>query len=310
MNAILQTKALTKRYRRQVAVDGLDLSIRPGSVFALLGRNGAGKTTTLRLMVGLLEPNKGSVEVFGRPLSKLGEAGRAQLGYVSENQELPGWMTVNQLLDFLRPLYPTWDEPFCQKLTALFSLPMDQKIRHLSRGMKMKAAFLSSLSYHPRLLILDEPFSGLDPLIREELIDALVDLTRQEEWTMILSSHDIDEVERLADEIGWLENGKLILREEVTSLQARFRQITARRNHHGGAGPVSESWMAVKVDDKSVSLVDSAFDPAVTPAQLEAAYGALSEIEIEPMSLRRIYIELLRSGRAAATLPAQMAVPV
>ncbi len=116
-----------------------------------------------------------------------------------ENQRLPEWMTVEQLINFCRPMYPTWDPAFCTKLLEEFDLPLDRKLKHLSRGMKMKAALLTSLAYRPRLLVLDEPFSGLDPLVRDEVIRGMLELTEQENWTVLISSHDIDEVERLAD---------------------------------------------------------------------------------------------------------------
>ncbi len=144
---------------------------------------------------------------------------------MSENQALPDWMTVGQLLTFCRPFYPTWDEAFAARLLAQFQLPLSVRLRDLSRGMRVKASLLSSLAYRPRLLVLDEPFTGLDVLVRDEFIRGILELSEQERWTVFVSSHDIDEVERLADWVGVLNGGHLELAEPVSSLQARFRRI-------------------------------------------------------------------------------------
>src|SRR4051812_12855846 len=165
---IIETKNLTRRFGRAEAVHGVNLVVPAGSVFALLGSNGAGKTTTIKMLVNLLRPSAGEARVLGVDSRKLGERELAQLGYVSENQQLPLWMTVRQFFDYCRPFYPTWDRALEKTLLARFDLPLGRKLAQLSRGMLMKAALLSSLAYRPKLLVLDEPFSGLDPLVRDE----------------------------------------------------------------------------------------------------------------------------------------------
>ncbi len=199
MNSVITTQNLTRRYGEVAAVSGLTLTVPEGSIYAFLGANGAGKTTTIKTLMNILTPSSGSARVLGVNSTLLGPKEFAQIGYVSENQRLPEWMTVEQLINFCRPMYPTWDPAFCTKLLEEFDLPLDRKLKHLSRGMKMKAALLTSLAYRPRLLVLDEPFSGLDPLVRDEVIRGMLELTEQENWTVLISSHDIDEVERLAD---------------------------------------------------------------------------------------------------------------
>src|SRR5262249_41009916 len=154
---------------------------------------------------------------------RLGPVQFADLGYVSESMNLPLWMTVTQFLDYCRPLYPRWDKDFEKRLLTQFELPPQAKLRHLSRGMRMKAALLSSLAYRPKLVILDEPFSGLDPLVRDEFIRGLLELTEEEGWTVFISSHDIEEVQRLADRVAIINRGRLELDETSTSLQSRFR---------------------------------------------------------------------------------------
>ena len=222
----IQTKALAKRYGRTVALEPLDLELPPGHAMALLGRNGAGKSTLLRILMGFLTPSSGEVRVLGKEPGELTEADRAQIGYIADSQDLPDGLSVAAYLAFLRPLYPTWDETFCQKLLYLFDLPLDRKLRQLSRGQRVKAAFVGALSFHPRLLLLDEPFGGLDPAVRDEVLDALFDLMTREGWSILASSHEIEEVERLADLVVILDGGKVALREDKDTLLARCRTVS------------------------------------------------------------------------------------
>src|SRR5512145_3260748 len=165
MTHAIDTSALTRRFGRLDAVNGLDLQVPAGSVFALIGPNGAGKTTTIKLLMNLVRPSRGRATVLGVDSRRLGVREFQRIGYVSENQKLPDWMTTGELLDYCRPLYPTWDETFRQKLQRDLDLTSAVPLRKLSRGMRMKAALLASLAYRPELVVLDEPFTGLDPLV-------------------------------------------------------------------------------------------------------------------------------------------------
>jgi ABC-2 type transport system ATP-binding protein len=209
MNPIIETRQLTKRFRRSTAVDGLDLEIPEGAVTAFLGPNGAGKTTTIKCMLNLLRADSGTARVLGCEASALGPEQFRRIGYVSENQELPDWMSVRQLLDYVRPMYPDWDPEFEKRMLREFELPTSTSLRSLSRGQRMKASLLSSLAYRPKLVVLDEPFSGLDPLVRDEFLHGLLELTETEGWTVFVSSHDIEEVERLADRVAIIDRGRL-----------------------------------------------------------------------------------------------------
>ena len=174
MSAI-RTENLIKKFWRVQALNGLNLDVPEGAVYALVGPNGAGKTTAIKILMNIFGPTSGRAEVLGVDSTKI--AGRAftSIGYVSENQELPEWMRVGALLEYLRPFYPSWDRALEDDLIKQFDLPRDRKLRNLSRGMKMKAALASALAYHPKLIVLDEPFTGLDPLVRDELIQGLLE---------------------------------------------------------------------------------------------------------------------------------------
>ena len=297
----IETQSLTKRFGKKIALNELNLAIEPGTILGLLGPNGAGKTTALRILTDILRPSSGEARVFGVPTSQMGRREFERLGYVSENQKLPGWMTVRDLLNYLRPLYPTWDEPFCQHLIKTFDLPTNQKIRTLSRGMKMKAALISSLAYRPELLILDEPFSGLDPVVRHDLIEGLIEFTTAEKWTVLLASHDIDEVERLSDRIAIIDYGKLILHEDLDQLRTRFRQFNITSDLNGSAWPgdAPATWMQPRSSGRTLEFVDSQFNPDSGEADIQKRFSAASSIDSRSMSLEEIYLAIARQARAS-----------
>ena len=224
MPAVIETVDLTRRFGRLEAVDGLNLRVLPGNIFAFVGPNGAGKTTTIKLLLNLLKPTSGKAFVLGTDSRRIGPRELARIGYVSENQDVPDWMTVDQLIAYVRPLYPTWDDGLCRTLRRDLDLTSRLRIRSFSRGMRMKAALLVSLAYRPELVVLDEPFSGLDPLARDELVRALLELTGERTWTTLMSSHDIDEVERLADSIAFINQGRIFLTDSVQELIGKYRK--------------------------------------------------------------------------------------
>jgi ABC-2 type transport system ATP-binding protein len=224
MTAVIETVDLTRRFGRLDAVEGLNLQVPAGSLFAFVGPNGAGKTTTIKVLLNLLRPTSGKAIVLGTDSRNIGPRELARIGYVSENQDLPDWMTVEQLIAYVRPFYPTWDEKLCRKLQRDLDLTSRLPVRSFSRGMRMKAALLVSLAYRPELIVLDEPFSGLDPLARDELIRALLELTGEHNWTTLISSHDIDEVERLADSIAFIDKGRIVITDSVQDLIGKYRR--------------------------------------------------------------------------------------
>jgi len=313
MNPVIQTESLSKRYGRTEAVHDLTLSVPEGSIFAFVGPNGAGKTTTIKTVMNILEPSSGRATVLGVDSRRLGPTEFQQIGYVSENQELPGWMTLDGLLAYCRPLYPAWDTAFAEDLRRRLDLPSSRRIKDFSRGMRMKAALLSSLAYRPRLLVLDEPFAGLDALVRDEFIQGILELAEQAQWTVFISSHDIDEVERLADWIGVINEGRLHLAEPVASLTGRFRRVEA--TFEGDApipSPLPASWLGVERAAHTLRFVESAGGED-DEACVRAALAGATRVEIAPMPLKAIFMALARTFRTnaagdqgkAAFLPAQ-----
>ena len=298
MNSAIETKNLTKRFGKNTAVQDLNLSVPTGSIFAFLGPNGAGKTTTIKTVMNIMKATQGSSTVLGVDSRKLGPEEFAQIGYVSENQEMPEWMTGDQFLHYCKSMYSTWDNKFCSDLTEQFNLSLKQKLKDLSRGMKMKTALVSSLAYRPKLLIFDEPFSGLDPLVRDEFISGVLKITESENWTVFISSHDIDEVERLADWVGIIDKGLLKIVEEAESLQGRFRRVELTLKEATDTKPeFPKEWFLPKQQDRAVHFVDSQYVKGKSEDKIREVFPNSSNIEIAGMSLREIFVVFAKRFR-------------
>ena len=316
--AAIQTVGLAKEYRRTQALYPITLTVPRGSVFALVGHNGAGKTTLIKLLMNMIHPTAGSATILGRDCAHLTGADFTRIAYASENQELPDWMTVGQFLTYLKGFYPAWDDA---GLVQQLELPLDRKLKHLSRGMLMKAALASILAFSPEIILLDEPFSGLDPLVRDELIEALMARVRPRSLagyealagtpdaarpTILISSHDLAEVESFATHIGFLHQGKLLFAEEMSSLTARFREVTLLLppqlpGEVGTGGAAPESWLLLEQTPTAARFVHIHADTEPVAAQVAAVFpGIAPQIQIAPMTLRGIFLALAKSGRTPA----------
>jgi ABC-2 type transport system ATP-binding protein len=293
---VIETHDLSLRYGKTEALHGLTLSVPKGSVYALLGANGAGKTTAIKALMNLLRPSGGSASVLGVDSLKLAPAQFEQIGYVSENQQFPGWMTVRQLLDFCRPFYPTWDMDLERTLLKALSLPEDRRLKNLSRGMLMKASLLSSLAYRPRLLVLDEPFSGLDALVREEFVHGLLEVFGSGDWTLFISSHDIEEVERLADTVAVIDEGRLQFSESTEDLLGRFRRIEGTIRPELGAQTPPAGVLDWQLDGSFVRFVEAAYSAEKLEALQKNVFPG-AHLEALPMTLREIFVSQTRSSR-------------
>jgi len=300
MSAILRAEGLCKRFGRTDVLRDLALSVDEGSVYGLVGPNGAGKTTTIKILMNIIEASSGRAMVLDEDSRRLGPRHFQQIGYVSENQEMPDWMTVEYLMAYLKPFYPTWDDGRARELLKQFELPTHRKLKHLSHGMRMKAALASSLAYHPQLLVLDEPFTGLDPLVRDEFIEGLIESAQ--ETTMLISSHDLAEIEHFATHIGFLDHARLHFSESLSVLSDRFREIEVTRDAPAPL-PVDwpRQWLQPESSGTLVRFVDSQFDRDRTAAEVRRLFGDASRVAATPMSLRAIFVTLARDSRKAAT---------
>ena len=285
-------------FGRFSALQDLNLQVKSGTAMALLGENGAGKTTTLRILTNLYCASTGTGTVLGQALGCDDSSFFQRIGYVSENQKLPLRWTLQGLLDYLKPQYPNWDDDFCRELIENFELPLDRRLGQMSRGMQMKSSLVSSLAYRPELLLLDEPFSGLDPLVREEFIDGVLELMDGGNWTLLLSSHDIHEVERLCDEVTLIEQGRVTISEPLDQLQHRFRRWSIHTSDARDPGELPEDWLLVEHHDSNHwSLVETRHDPANSQANIEKYFGPLNGQECQSLSLREIYLILAKDKK-------------
>lgn len=295
MSSAIRTEHLTKRFRSVEALRGLNLSVSQNSIYALVGPNGAGKTTTIKILMNIIAPTSGHAEVLGLDCSLLRGAAFASIGYVSENQQLPEWMKVGELLRYMQPFYPTWDKELEAELVKELDLPLNRKLKTLSRGMRMKAALASSLAYRPKLIVLDEPFTGLDPLVRDEFIQGL--LERASESTIFISSHDLAEIESFASHVGYLQDGQLLFSEELNSLSDRFREVEVALPSRAAPRNIwPDSWMQIEVFENAVRFVESNFEDDSLRGEISRRFGEVRDITLTPMSLRSIFVAIARSN--------------
>lgn len=293
----IETEGLSKTFRRHDAVQHVSLSVPKGAVYALVGENGAGKTTTLRLLVNILAPDSGTARVLGVDSRRLGRREFLRLGYVSENQTLPDRLTVAQYFRYLRSLYPNWDQRLEAELLGRFALPHDRPLGKLSHGMRMKAMLAGALSFRPELLILDEPLSGLDPLVRDEVMEGL--LQQAEQTTIVISSHELSELEGAATHMAFMDRGRVLFQEPVDVVSARFREITATLGDEGDlAAKLPASWLSPERSRNVFRCVETAFvSDADVLQKLILHVGAVGHVDVRPMSLREIAKSLMRAMR-------------
>ena len=227
-DAIVAVDGLTRRFGPKKALDNVNLTLPRGVVFGLVGANGAGKTTLIRHILGLLRAEAGSVRVFGRdpvadPAGVLGK-----IGYVSEEHDVPSWMRVWELMRYTQAFFPTWDPAYAEELRGRFELDPDVRIKHLSKGQRARADLLVALAHRPELLVLDEPSAGLDPIVRRDILEAVIRAIADDGRTVLFSSHLLNEVERVADQVTMIHQGKIVFSSALDDLLATHRCWTLR----------------------------------------------------------------------------------
>jgi ABC-2 type transport system ATP-binding protein len=293
---MIEVDNVWKKYGRFDALRGLSMAIPQGSAFALIGANGAGKSTTIKCLMNIITPSRGRAVVMGVDSQKLSPRELAQIGYVSENQKLPGRMTVAGYLDYLRGFYPTWDRRLETEILEQLLLPSDRKIGALSHGMRMKMALACALPFRPKLLVLDEPFSGLDPLVRDEFLESL--LRQSGETTILISSHELSEIEGVATHIAFLDRGKLLFQEPMDDLTDRLREVYVTLNGDARLPKSApKEWLNIRATGSVLSFVDTAYSQDRLAATIAAVLGQVRDIDARPMGLRAIFTTLARATR-------------
>jgi ABC-2 type transport system ATP-binding protein len=304
--AVVEVTGLTHRYGRVRALSDVSLAVPDGAVYALIGPNGAGKTTLLRILSGLLRPTSGRASLLGTDVRRLRASDRMSIGYVAEGQRLPGWMRLGKLEAYLAPLYPSWDHALADDLRARFRLDPDRRIRTLSRGEHMKAALLCTLAPRPRLLLMDEPFTAMDALVKDELVRGLLATASSEGWSVLISSHDLAELEALADRVGFLDGGRLLLSEPMEALRDRFKRVQIVL--HDGVAPLDLPAGRLSEERSGPRVTFLISDPDdVVESELRHRYADAARLDISAATLREIFVALARSAHTPQS-PSEVAV--
>lgn len=221
----IEAKNLTKRYGSTLATNGLNLTVRRGTTFGLLGPNGAGKSSFIRMLMGLSDIDEGSATLLGFDVEERPTELRQRIGYVPELHFIYRWMSVGDVIQFVSALYKRWDKSLADELLTKFELPKKKKVKALSKGMVAKLGLLLALAHRPELLVLDEPTSGLDPVIREDFLESVLRSDALDNRTILFSSHHVDDVERVADDVGIMVDGQLVLCGAVDTVREQVKRV-------------------------------------------------------------------------------------
>ena len=226
--SVVDIQGVSRTFGNKKALEDVTLTIPRGGVFGLIGGNGAGKTTIIKHVLGMLKAQQGTVRVFGldpvqNPVETLG-----RIGYLSEDRDLPDWMRISEMMCYTQAFYPQWDDAYAEELRVAFDLDKNVKVKTLSRGQRARAGLLVALAYRPDLLVLDEPSSGLDPVVRRDILGAIIRTIADEGRTVLFSSHLLDEVERVADRVAIIHQGRIMLTASMEEIKEQHRRMTLR----------------------------------------------------------------------------------
>jgi ABC-2 type transport system ATP-binding protein len=298
--SVVKVAELSRRFGRTVALSSVNLDVPRGVVFGLVGENGAGKTTLIKHLLGLLKVQTGTVRIFGMDPVREPVGVLARIGYLSEDRDLPDWMRLDQLLRYLRAFFPSWDDDFAERLRRQFDLDPRARIKTFSQGQRARVGLLAALAYRPELLILDEPSTGLDPIVRREILAAIIRTIAEEGRTVLFSSHLLDEVERVSDHVALLDRGRIVLCESLDTIKASHRRLTLRFDEPLASPPdlLGSSWWEGSGREWSATCHGSLDD-----LQGQAAGLGARIIEDHAPSLDEIFVARVGS-RPAASLEA------
>jgi len=301
--SVIELRGLTKRFGRHTAVDGLDMEVQAGTVMGLLGLNGAGKTTTIRMLTGHLHPSEGEARVFGEDPRRHCEALRQKVGYVSENMDLPGWMTPEKAVRFNASLYPRWNHRLAEALLDEFALRGKGRYGQLSKGQKRKVCILVALCQDARLLIMDEPTSGLDVAARRDFLQRVLEIACDKGTTVILSSHLLTDIERVSDRIALIHEGKVIKDGHIEDLKAGVRRLQFAAAVD--KGQLSEVFKVLRfeADTRQTTATVADFDSGRLNAWCEKA-DCTGKVQVLGLNLEDIFVEMVRGKDGEQEVPA------
>ncbi len=223
---VIQVQGLSRRFGKSLVLDQISFDVQPGYVYGLVGANGAGKTTLMKHLLGLLKAKQGTVRVFGQDPVKNPVEVLSRIGYLSEERDLPEWMRIDELLSYTGAYYSNWDANYAQQLLKTFGLDATKKVKQLSKGMRAQAGLIAAVAHHPELLLLDEPSTGLDAVVRKDILNALVRTVADAGRTAIFSSHLLDEVELMSDYLFMIDRGRLVLHGSLDDIRQQHQWLS------------------------------------------------------------------------------------
>ncbi len=286
----IRVDRLVKRFGKKVAVNDVSFAVPSGSICGLVGPNGAGKTTTIRILLDLLRRDHGTVSVLGLDPARRAFDLLSRIGYVPEKHHIYQWMQVEQVLDFVAGVYPRWDWDECKQAGAILGLPTDRKVKDLSRGELATLALLVALGHKPELLILDEPTSGLDPLVRREFLTAIVGLLKEANRTVFFSTHILPDVERVADRVIVMDEGRIVADDALDALRSRFYKVSLVFDSPPGE---DLEIVGARRVDKGLREWVAVFEGDTKDLDERIRGLPVASVVTQPMTLEDVFVELV-----------------
>lgn len=294
---VVDVTELSRTFEHKKALDGVSFRATAGQVYGLVGSNGAGKTTFLKHLLGLLRATSGSVRIFGLDPVRDPVGVLSRVGYLSEEHELPEWMRVGELMRYTQAYHPTWDASYARELLGTFALDPGRKIKDLSKGMRAQAGLIAAVAHRPELLILDEPSSGLDAVVRRDILDAIVRAVADDGRTVIFSSHLLDEVERMSDHVTLIDNGRVALSGVLDDVRGAYRRSRVRFAEHFDRPPALDAALVIEGGGRSWSVVHSG---PLEQFQTSVAARGGEVVESRDATLEEIFLARAGRGRPQA----------
>jgi ABC-2 type transport system ATP-binding protein len=289
----VETENLHRSFGDFIAVRSVSLNVPRGSVFGLLGANGAGKSTMLKMLMGHLKPTSGTIRILGRQLDRDLIEIRKRVGYVAEHHYLYEWMTVEEAISFTRAFHATWDDQKSAALLKRFKLPAKKRVKELSRGNRARLGLTLALSFSPELIILDEPTTGLDPIVRRDFVEHILAEIGKEGRTVLFSSHIVEEVERVADYVGILHDGKLLVTARISALKESVRKIRCETNGMKTLDPSGlPGLLGIEPLEHEQWLTFKDFSQDTLRMLTERG---IAHSDVLPMSLEDIFVDMIRA---------------
>jgi ABC-2 type transport system ATP-binding protein len=290
---VVDVSGLSRSYGDRIALDGVSFRATAGQVYGLVGSNGAGKTTLIKHLLGLLRATSGSVRVFGLEPVRDAASVLGRVGYLSEEHELPEWMRIGELMSYTQAFHPNWDAKYAGELLETFALDPTKKVKDLSKGMRAQAGLIAAVAHRPELLILDEPSSGLDAVVRRDILDAIVRAVADDGRTVIFSSHLLDEVERMSDHVTLIHQGRVALSGVLDEVRGAYQRSRVHFADHLDKPPVLDTALAIEGGGRAWSVIHSG-SPELFRHSVLARGGEV--VDSRDATLEEIF--LARAGRS------------